>query len=336
MSEREQGPFRVTITDTDLGSVEIEEIELQGLGTVALAQCRTEEQVIAASRGADALLVQYAPITAKVIDSLSSCKVISRYGVGIDMIDLAAASRRGIIVCNVPDYCQEEVSDHACALILALARKLKPLDRSVHRGEWNVRVARPMNRLAGLHLGLLGFGKIARMIAHKLSGFDLKISAFDPYLAPEAFRAAGVASVGFSQILEQSDILSLHLPLTTESTHILGAKELKSLKRGAFIVNTSRGPLIDENALADALREGRVGGAALDVTEQEPLQAGCPLLPFENVIITPHAAFYSETSIEELRRQTARAVAHVLRGEPKGAGDTYAVVNQKEIGPKQR
>ena len=330
-TETPKTSLRFVITDCDFGSFEIERSELHDFATLSVAQCTNEGQVIEAASDADALIVQYAPITEKVIRSLRSCKVISRYGVGIDMINLAAASRRGIYVCNVPDYCQEEVSDHACALILALARKLKPLYRSVQQGEWDVRIARPIARLAGEHLGLLGFGKVARLVARKMRGFGMAISTFDPYVARGAFENESVTAVDFQQILEQSNILSLHLPLTPETRHILGAKELQKLKKGAFLINTSRGQLIDENALLEALEGGWLGGAALDVTEHEPISVKHPFLGFENVIITPHAAFYSETSIEELRRQTIRAAVKVLKGESKGAGDTYCVVNQEEI-----
>jgi D-3-phosphoglycerate dehydrogenase len=183
MTETPKTSLRFVITDCDFGSFEIERSELNDFATLSVAQCTNEGQVTEAASDADALIVQYAPITDKVIRSLRSCKVISRYGVGIDMIDLAAASRRGIYVCNVPDYCQEEVSDHACALILALARKLKPLYRSVEQGEWDVRIARPIARLAGEHLGLLGFGKVARLVARKMRGFGMAISTFDPYVA---------------------------------------------------------------------------------------------------------------------------------------------------------
>ncbi len=332
MSERKQhGPYTVVVTDCDLGACDVEAAELRGVAEVQVAGCTTEEQVIEAAGNADGLLVQYAPLTERVIASLPACQVISRYGVGIDSVDVAAATRHGVRVCNVPNYCQHEVSDHACAMILALARKLAPLERLVRKGSWDVRLARPIPRLEERRLGLLGFGKIARLVARKMRGFEMPISAYDPYVAEEAFRAEGVTKLGFDSLLEQSDIISLHLPLTPQSMHILSAGELARIKMDALLVNTSRGQLIDENALVAALRDGRLGGVALDVVEHEPLRPDSPLLGFENVIITPHAAYYSEASIEELKRQTARAVARVLLREPWREGDGYAVVNEKDI-----
>ena len=327
-----QAPLcRAVITDCDLGSCEIEQEELAGIATVEISQCKTEEEVIAAAKEADGLLVQYAPITRLVIDSLPKCRVISRYGVGIEMIDLEAATRRGIAVCNVPGYCQEEVSDHACALMLALARKLDLLQRSVRQGNWDVTIARPVWRLRGQVLGLVGFGKIARLVARKMAGFGLTIIACDPHVTGEEIRRAGVEPVDLKELFSRADILSLHVPLTQETAHLLGAKELHLLKKGAFLINTSRGQLVDEKALYQALREGRLGGAALDVLEREPIPAGHPFLTLDNIIITPHAAFYSEVSIQELKRQTARAMARMLKGEPRSNGDTFCVVNQEAI-----
>lgn len=332
MSERKQhGPYTVLITDCDLGPCDIESSELRGVADLQVAHCTTEKQVIEAARNADGLLVQYAPLTEKVIASLPACQVIARYGVGIDTIDLAAATRHGVRVCNVPDYCQQEVSDHACAMILALARKLGPLERLVRQGSWDVRLARPILRLEERHLGLLGFGKIARLVARKMRGFQMPIVACDPFVAEETFRAEGVAALEFDDLLAQSDIISLHLPLTPQSVHCLSTEKFNRVKRGALLVNTSRGQLVDENALVEALRTGTLGGVALDVVEHEPLRPDSPLLTFENVIVTPHAAYYSEASIQELKRQTARAVARVLLGEPKRDGDGYAILNEKDI-----
>lgn len=327
--------WRVVVTDCDLGSLEIEREELAGVASVELSQCKTEDEVIAAAKEADGLLVQYAPITRRVIDSLPRCRVISRYGVGIEMIDLKAATRRGIAVCNVPGYCQEEVSDHACALMLALVRKLGVLERSVRRGNWDVTVARPVRRLSGQVLGLVGFGRIARLVARKMAGFGLTIIACDPQVAAEQVRKAGVQPVSLPELFARADILSLHLPLTPETAHMFGAKELRSLKRGAFLVNTSRGQLVDEQALYQALQEGWLGGAALDVLELEPIAANHSLLRLENVIVTPHAAFYSEFALQELKRQTARAAARILKNDSKADGDGFWVLNPEAIRSRQ-
>lgn len=324
---KRQASFHVVIIDCDLGPVRIEREELAGIASLDATQCRTEEQVIEATRDADAILVQYAPISKKVIDTLDGCKVISRYGVGVDMIDLEAASSRGIYVLNVPDYCSEEVSDHTCALILMLARKIDRLNRSVRAGQWDVRIGSPIYPIRGRVLGLLGLGTIARKVAQKMRGFGVQLIAHDPFVSPEVFQLEGVQAVGFQELLKRSDILSLHLPLTPETEHILGIEELGALKPHALIVNTSRGRLIDEQALYRVLGDGHVDGVGLDVVESEPVAAGHPLLGLENVIITPHAAFYSEASIEQLKRQTARGVARILKGEASTAEDSFKVVN---------
>ncbi len=322
---------RVVITDYDLGTAEVEQAELAGIASVEVSQCKTEEEVVAAAQEADGLLVQYAPITSSVINSLPRCKVIARYGVGVEVIDVEAATQRGIAVCNVPGYCQEEVSDHACAMMLALARKLEPLQRSVRQGSWDLASAGPIKRLTGQVLGLLGFGRIARLVARKMRGFGMKIIAHDPHVSGEEIEREGVQPADLRDLLARSDFLSLHVPLTDQTEHLLGDKELRELKQGAFLINTSRGRLVDENALCQVLREGRLGGAALDVLEIEPAAAGHPLLAMQNVIITPHAAFYSDASMVELKRQAARAVARTLTGEPRSKEDIFCVINLEAI-----
>lgn len=322
-----QSSCRAVITDCDLGTFEIEKEELADVALVEVAQCRTEEEVIAAARDADVLLVQYAPISQKVIRALRRCRGIARYGIGVDMIDLEAASERRIPVFNVPDYCVEEVSDHTCALILALCRKIEFLNRSVRKGEWNVRLACPIHPLAGRVLGLLGFGKIGRRVAQKMRAFGVQLIACDPFLPSSSFESEGVRPVDLRRLLAESEILSLHLPLDPETEHILGQEELRSMKPHALLVNTSRGSLIDEKALCEALRDGYLAGAGLDVLEIEPIAANHPLLGLENVILTPHAAFYSDQSIERLKRQTARAMARLLKGESPTEEDAFALVN---------
>lgn len=248
------------------------------------------------------------------------------------MIDVAAATEYGIPVCNVPAYCIEEVSDHTCALILMLVRKIPYLSREVKKGHWNVREARPIHHLNGRVLGLLGAGRIGRRVARKLSSFGVRTVAYDPYLSKEVLEKDGIAKDGLTSVLSQSDYLSLHLPLNDSTRHILGGDEFAAMKAGAIIVNTSRGPLIDETALVAALRNGRLGGAGLDVTETEPIEVNHELLSLENVIVTPHAAFYSETALEELKRQTARAVARILTGMPRLESDGYSIVNENGLG----
>lgn len=309
-------PYRVVIADCDFPSFDLERAELHGLAELQVFQCRTEAEVIAAAREADGILVQYAPLSREVIESLRRCRVIARYGIGVDMIDLPAADRRGIWVVNVPDYCVEEVSDHAVALMLALVRRLPRLDAAVRRGQWDVSLAGPVSRLADCTVGLVGLGKIARRVAEKMKGFGCRLLGYDPYADPRAGGGPGVELVGLDELVRLSDLLSLHAPLSVETRHLVGESLLRRMKPTAFLINTSRGGLIDETALVAALEKGWIAGAALDVAESEPRGPQDPLLKAENVLLTPHAAFYSAQSRQELQRRTARAAAQVLRGEP--------------------
>jgi len=282
---------------------------------------RTPAEVSAVAVDADAILNCYAPVPAEVIDSLTRCRVIARYGIGLDTIDIPAASARGILVTNVPDYCIDEVSDHALALILSLARRVVPLDRSVRAGGWDLEAARPLHRLRGRTLGLVGFGRIARRLAEKAAPIGFRSIAFDPYVPGDQVEAAGVAAVDLDSLLAQSDVVSVHAPLTEETRHLLGASQLRSMRPGAILVNTSRGPLVDLEALREVLVEGHLGGVALDVLESEPPDADDPLLRHPDVVITPHAAFYSEEAMAEQQRKAAEQVVMALRGETP----TYAV-----------
>lgn len=270
---------------------------------------------------ADAILNCYAPMPAEVIGSLTRCRVIARYGIGLDTIDVPAVSARGILVTNVPDYCIDEVSDHALALILALARGVVRLDRGVRAGRWDPMQARPLHRLRGRRLGLVGFGRIARRLAEKARAIGLEVSATDPYVPDEAIRMGGAEPLDLRSLLSSSDVLSVHAPLTPENRHLIGSEELALMRDGTFLVNTSRGPLVDVAAVREALEAGRLGGVALDVLEQEPPDPDDPLLRRDDVVVTPHAAFYSEESMAEQRRKAAEQVVMALRGETP----TYAV-----------
>lgn len=275
----------------------------------------TPEEVRAAVAGADGVLNCYAPMPAQVIESLEGCRVIARYGIGLDTIDLPAATERGILVTNVPDYCIDEVSDHALALILGLARGVVRLDRSVRAGGWTPTEARPLHRLRGRTLGLVGFGRIARRLAEKGAALGFRLVATDPFVPAAAMADAGVEARELDELLAESDVVSIHAPLTEESRHLIGAKELTLMKPGAILVNTSRGPLVDVAAVREALETGRLGGVALDVLEVEPPAADDPLLRRPDVVITPHAAFYSEESMAELQRKAAEQVVAGLAGE---------------------
>jgi D-3-phosphoglycerate dehydrogenase len=303
----------VIITDCDHGTIAPEEAVLRAAGVeFRLHQAKSEDEVIAVAQPADAIILQYAPITARVLDGLPRCRVAVRYGVGVDTVDLTAATARGVIVANVPDYCMEEVSDHALAMSLALWRGVVFYDRAIRGGTWNAPAKKPMYRLRGKVMGLIGTGRIGGCLARKAAGVGMTVLAYDPYLTawPE-----GIRSVSLEDLLKESDIISLHLPLTPETRHLIGEATLRRVKPTALLVNTARGGLVNTDALCRALAEGRIGGAALDTLEAEPIPADSPLFTFPNVILSPHAAWYSEQSQADLKRKTAEAAIAVLRGQ---------------------
>ena len=240
-----------------------------------------------------------------------------RYAIGVDTIDVPAATERRIMVANVPDYCIAEVSDHALALILALVRKVKVMDAEVQRGTWSFRRAVPIRRLGELTLGLIGFGHIGREVARKARALNFHgVCAFDPYVTA-VDPALGVTLAPLQTVLRTADVLSVHAPATPDTRHLIGAEALAQMKPGALLVNTSRGALVDEAAVARALREGRLAGAALDVLEDEANAQDSPLRGLENVILTPHMAWYSTGAIRELQRKVAEQVRDaLLRGQP--------------------
>ncbi len=282
---------------------------------IRMAKGTNEADILAVAREADAVLVTYAKLPAALLRQLQRCKVIGRFGLGVDNIDLPAASERGIVVTYVPDYCLHEVSDHAMALILALARKVTYANSVVQSGRWEMKAVVPLHRLKDQTLGLVGFGNIPRLIAPKASAFGLKVLAHDPYVSQAIADAHGVELVGFEQILERADFLSVHTPLTAQTKKMFNAAVFRKMKRGAFFINTARGPLVDEADLLQALDSGLLGGAALDVVAEEPLSSSSPLLGRANVILTPHTAFYSVEALVELQTKCATDVARVLGGE---------------------
>jgi len=282
------------------------------------ARCGTKVEVIAAAREADVVVTMglSTPLTARVIHALSRCRAIVRYGIGVDNIDVPAATESGVVVANAPEYCVPEVADHAVSLILALARRVPFFDRSVRAGHWRepIPFAGPVRRLSTLTLGLIGFGRIARQVARKMAGFVGTIVAHDPYAGGEVAGDYGVQMVGLDELMARADLISVHVPLLPTTYHMIGAAQLARIKPTAFLVNTSRGPVVDEAALVAALQAGQIAGAALDVVESEPLPANSPLRTLENVILTPHFACYSVESTIDLRASVARSVADVLRG----------------------
>jgi len=308
--------YKVVVTDLGYQTYDYEKNVLKEVGAeVVLANAHTEDEGIKACKDADGILNRTTPMTAKVIAALEKCKVIARYGVGVDNVDLNAATKKGIVVANVPNYCNDEVSTLAVALMLALARKVVSHDKAVRAGAWDIGSKDPIYRTAGKTLGLVGFGRIARTVAKKMAGFEMKLLAYDPFITPEQGREAGAEMVELETVLSKSDFISIHAPMTTNTKHMINAKTLALMKPTAYLVNTSRGGLVDTAALAKALWEKRIAGAGLDVYEVEPLPMDSPLRKLDNVILTDHAGWYSEDSIVELQTCAAMAVAAVLAGK---------------------
>lgn len=299
----------IVITDCDHPSIELERSIFSAAGyETRLAQAHTPGQVIEAGRGAAALLTQYAPVTAAVFEALPDCRVVGRYGAGVDNIDVGAASERHVGVVSVPDYSITEVSDHALALLLALSRGVVGLDRAVHAGVWDFRAAGEIRRTGTLLLGVVGMGRIGRALATKAQAVGFRVIGHDPFLT----AVEGIPLVALDELLASADAVSLHLPLSDATRHMIDAAALARMRSGVLLVNTSRGGLVDQAALLTALESGHVGGAALDVVESEPLGADDPLLALPNVVVTPHAGFYSRESLEELKRRVADGIVRTL------------------------
>lgn len=313
--------FKILFSDYEYESLEIEEnVIKEQIPDVEFiyGQCKTEEEVIAIAKDVDAIINQYAPLGKKVIDSLTNCKVISRYGVGFNTIDVKAATEKGITVSNVSDYCLDEVSDHAMALLLSLARKVTFLNKKVKSGTWDYKKGMPIHRIKDSKLGLLSFGNIAQKVALKAQSFGMKIIAYDPYVPEKVAKELNVELVSFEELFKESDYISVHTPLNKATEGMVGTEQFKSMKEKAFIINTSRGQIIDEKALIDALQNNELAGAGLDVLELEPIEADNPLLQMDQVILNPHVAWHSMEAEKELKLKTAQNVADVLQGkEPK-------------------
>jgi D-3-phosphoglycerate dehydrogenase / 2-oxoglutarate reductase len=324
----------VVIADYDYGDVNIERAVIEGAGLkLTAAQCKTEDEVIDVGRDADAVIAQYATVGARAIAAFTRCQVIARYGTGVDIVDVDAATRRGILVTNVPnDWCENEVADHAMALLLAAGRKIVTYDQACRAGTWQWQTGYPIHRLRGSVLGLLSFGAIAQAVAARAAGFGLRVIAHDPYMPEPDITARGAAPASFDELLEQSDYLVIQAPLTKETHHLIGEAELRRMQPTAFIVNTARGPIISDDALYRGLREGWIAGAALDDIEEEPAKRRAwkplnPLFTLPNVVVTPHAAYYSEEAIRTVRDFAAHEVVRVLTGQPP-----ISPVNANQLG----
>ncbi len=283
-------------------------------GEIVQAKSGTPEAILEVARNADAILTTYAKVTTEVVSALTQCKIIARFGIGVDNVDIDMATKKGIVVTKVPDYCIDEVSDHAMALLLSIVRKIPYSNKLVQGGRWEMPAVVPIARLRGRTLGLVGFGRIPQLVAPKAQAFGINVVTYDPFVPKDVLAKANVKHVEFEELLKISDYVSLHCPLMPETKHIMNAKTFAMMKPGSYIVNTGRGPLIDEAALAVALDKGQLAGAALDVVEKEP-PTDSPIMGRDNVIITPHTAFYSEEALLDLQTKAAEEVVRVLSGE---------------------
>lgn len=311
-------PFLAVITDHDYPNLDDEEEVLRPLGIeLRVSNAKDRRAFLADVAAADALLNQYAKVDASTIAAAVRCLAIVRYGVGVDTIDLEAATRAGICVANVPDYGTQEVALHALSLLLAVHRRLRTYDAALRAGRWmpGPTVTPPIHRLRGQTLGIVGLGRIGRTLAGYAAPLGLHLLTYDPYITRTAAGQAGATLVDYATLLRQSDIVSFHTPLGEETRHLLGEEEIRMLKPTAIVINTSRGAVIDTAAVARALREGRLAGAGLDVFEGEPLAPDHPLREAPNTILTPHVAWYSEEARRALKRSVAEEVARVSRGE---------------------
>jgi D-3-phosphoglycerate dehydrogenase len=306
----------IAVTDSPFPSLDPAKAALARVDPeLRMAKSASAEDILAVARDADAILVTYARLPGDLLRQLTRCKAIGRFGLGVDNIDIPAAAELGITVTYVPDYCMHEVSDHAMALLLALARKIPLSNKLVQAGRWEIPAVVPIHRLAGRVLGLVGFGNIPRALAPKAKAFGLRVVTHDPYVSQQALAAAGVESVSLDRLLEISDFVSIHAPLMPATRGLFNAEVFGKMKTGALLINTARGPLVDEDALVSALDSGRLGGAALDVVAVEPLPKDSRLIGRDNVILTPHTAFYSVEALNELQTKCAADVARVLSGE---------------------
>jgi len=306
----------IAVTDSPFPSLDPAKAALARLEPeLRMAKSASADDILAVARDADAVLVTYAKLPGELLRQLKRCKAIGRFGLGVDNIDLPAAAALGITVTYVPDYCMQEVSDHAMALLLALARKVTLSNRLVQSGRWEVPPIVPIHRLGGRTLGLVGFGNIPRTLAPKAKAFGLRVITHDPYVSADALAAAGVEGVSFDQLLSMSAFVSIHAPLMPATRGLFNAEVFGKMKPGALLINTARGPLVDEPALIAALDSGQLGGAALDVVTTEPLAQDSKLIGRDNVILTPHTAFYSVEALDELQTKCAADVARVLLGE---------------------
>ena len=305
----------VVITDTVFPDLQITRDILSPHCDLVVLKEKGDEQLLPLLRDAVGIINCAVPLTPEHLKEMRQCKVISRTGIGLDTVPLDVAKELRIKVTNVPDYCLDEVADHTLALMLSLQRGICRASNATRSGEWNGQTAGRLNRLRGRTLGLLGFGRIARSVAARATTFGFNIISHDPYCEADVFKAHGVTSVSLDELLARSDALSLHVPLTSANRHMIDAEAISRMKKGAILVNTARGGLIDTVAVIDAVKREHLGGAGLDVLDQEPPPQDQLTHGLDNLLITPHLAFYSEEAIQDLQRRSALAVADVLQGK---------------------
>ena len=309
-------PFRVLITDYAWPNLEIERAIFDEIDAeIVVAPHGSAEEVIALAADVDAILTCWKQVPAAALDAATSCRIISRYGIGLDNIPVAHATELGMVVTNVPDFCLDEVAEHTLALLFACGRRIVPQVDATRQGIWNQSLARGTPRLRGQVLGLVGYGNIAQAVAERARALGLQIIAYTPRLAADALAPWGQATNDLGALLAVADYVSLHLPLTPATRGLINAEALAQMKPAAYLINTSRGAIIDDAALLAALESGQIAGAALDVMSSEPPPPDHPLLHHPRVIATPHVAFYSEAAIVDLAAKAARHVAQALRGE---------------------
>lgn len=311
-----KGKFKVVFTDSHLFKPREELEALKGLDCeIVQAVCKSEEETIAVCRDAHAVLNTSAKISRRVIEELKEALVICRYGIGVDTVDIPAATEHGIIVANVPDFCFDEVADTAMSMILSVPRKVHLLNALVHQGIWKKDAAKPVHKFRGATLGIYAFGNIGRNLCRKAEPFGFRILVHDPYLTPESVRDYPVTLVDFDTLLKESDLISVHAPLTEETRHKFDETAFRKMKPSAFFFNLGRGPIHDQKALTRAVKDGWIAGAGLDVLEKEPPDADDPILKLDKVVFTPHYASYTEEAYRELQVKTGENAAAVLRGD---------------------
>ncbi|MHB1006743.1 MAG: C-terminal binding protein [Chloroflexota bacterium] len=322
--------FKVLVTDYVWPSLAPEQGVLEPIGASVVASPSGDAATLAAlAADADAILTCFAKVPRSVVEAGPGVRIIARYGIGVDNIDVAAATERGIVVTNVPAYCIDEVSDHAMSLVLALGRKLRAYDHAIRAGRWDVQVGKPIHRFRGRALGVIGMGKIGTALASKARAFGMRVLTYDPYLPADKARERGAEPVDFATLLRESDFISIHAPLSARdgTAGMFGDAEFAAMKPTAFLVNTARGGIVDDKALYRALRAGTIAGAGIDVLPTEPPPADSPLFELENLILTPHAAFYAEESLIDLQVLAAQEVARVLTGQRP-----VSVINPEVLG----